>query len=95
MPLQRRVGSCTIFENSSDGIRLMDRYGRIVMVISAYCDLVKTSREELLREYTEGMETSRAVERLFCVPQPIRCGHLENSRYRLLSATEAKMSPWK
>lgn len=44
----------TIFENSSDGIRLMDRYGRIVMVNSAYCDLVKTSREELLREYTAG-----------------------------------------
>ena len=43
-----------VFENSSDGIRLMDRYGRIVMVNSAYCDLVKTSREELLREYTAG-----------------------------------------
>ena len=46
----------TIFENSVDAIRLMDRYGRIVMVNSAYCDLVKTSREELLREYTAGNE---------------------------------------
>ena len=44
----------TIFENSADAIRLMDRYGRIVMVNSAYCDLVKTSREELLREYSAG-----------------------------------------
>ena len=44
----------TIFENSADAIRLMDRYGRIVMVNSAYCDLVETSREELLREYTAG-----------------------------------------
>ena len=44
----------TIFENSADAIRLMDRYGRIVMVNSAYCDLVATSREELLREYTAG-----------------------------------------
>ncbi len=44
----------TIFENSADAIRLTDRYGRIVMVNSAYCDLVKTSREELLREYTAG-----------------------------------------
>jgi len=44
----------TIFENSADAMRLMDRYGRIVMVNSAYCDLVKTSREELLREYSAG-----------------------------------------
>ena len=44
----------TIFENSADAIRLTDRYGRIVMVNSAYCDLVKTSREELLREYNTG-----------------------------------------
>ncbi len=44
----------SIFENSADAIRLMDRYGRITMVNSAYCDLVKTSREELLREYTGG-----------------------------------------
>ncbi|MGA7159401.1 MAG: PAS domain S-box protein, partial [Bacteroidota bacterium] len=36
----------TIFENSADAIRLTDRYGRIVMVNSAYCDLVRTSREE-------------------------------------------------
>jgi PAS domain S-box-containing protein len=35
-------------------MRLMDRYGRIVMVNSAYCDLVKTSRGEVLREYTAG-----------------------------------------
>lgn len=46
----------TIFEGSADGIRLMDRYGRIVMVNSAYCDLVKTSSEELLREYNSGNE---------------------------------------
>ncbi|MGA7162163.1 MAG: response regulator, partial [Bacteroidota bacterium] len=44
----------TIFENSADAIRLTDRYGRIVMVNSAYCDLVRTSREELLRDYTAG-----------------------------------------
>ena len=46
----------TIFEGSADGIRLMDAYGRIVMVNSAYCDLVKSSPEELLREYNNGNE---------------------------------------
>lgn len=43
-----------IFENSADAMRLMDRYGRIVMVNSAYCDLVKSSHEDLLREYNTG-----------------------------------------
>ncbi len=43
-----------IFENSADAMRLADRYGRTVMVNSAYRDLVKSSREELLREYHEG-----------------------------------------
>jgi PAS domain S-box-containing protein len=43
-----------IFENSADAMRLVDRFGRTVMVNSAYCDLTKTSREELLREYNEG-----------------------------------------
>ncbi len=43
-----------IFENSVDAMRLMDRYGRIVMVNSAYCDLVNKSYEELLREYNSG-----------------------------------------
>ncbi|HTR80952.1 MAG TPA: response regulator [Bacteroidota bacterium] len=50
----------TIFEGSADGIRLMDRYGRTVMVNSAYCDLVKTSSEELLREYNDGNENLEA-----------------------------------
>jgi len=44
----------TIFENSADAMRLVDRYGRTVLVNSAYCELVKTSREELLREYNAG-----------------------------------------
>jgi PAS domain S-box-containing protein len=44
----------TIFENSVDAMRLVDRYGRIVMVNAAYCDLVRTSREELLREVNAG-----------------------------------------
>jgi len=43
-----------IFENSADAMRLVDRFGRTAMVNSAYCDLTKTSREELLREYNEG-----------------------------------------
>ena len=43
-----------IFENSVDAMRLMDRYGRIVMVNSSYCDLVNKSYEELLREYNSG-----------------------------------------
>jgi len=43
-----------IFENSADAMRLADRFGRTVMVNSVYCDLTKTSREELLREYNEG-----------------------------------------
>ncbi len=47
----------TIFEGSADGIRLMDAYGRTVMVNSAYCDLVKSSPEELLREYNKGDES--------------------------------------
>lgn len=46
----------TIFENSADAMRLMDRYGRITMVNSAYCDLVKSSHDELLREFKEGDE---------------------------------------
>ena len=44
----------TMFESSSDAIRLTDRYGRIVMANSAYCDLIKTSREELLRDFNAG-----------------------------------------
>jgi len=43
-----------IFENSVDAMRLVDRYGRIAMVNAAYCDLVKTPKEELLREYNAG-----------------------------------------
>lgn len=50
----------TIFENSVDAMRLMDRYGRIVMANSAYCDLVKRSHEELLREYNAGEENLEA-----------------------------------
>jgi PAS domain S-box-containing protein len=46
----------TIFENSVDAMRLMDRYGRIVMANSAYCDLLRASHEELLREYKAGDE---------------------------------------
>ena len=44
----------TVFEKSADALRVMDRYGRIVMANSAYCDLVGRSYEELLREYNEG-----------------------------------------
>ena len=50
----------TIFESSVDAMRLMDRYGRIVMANSAYCDLVMSSREELLREYASGDENLEA-----------------------------------
>ncbi len=50
----------TIFENSVDAMRLMDRYGRIVMANSAYCDLVKSSHEELLHEYNAGDENLEA-----------------------------------
>ena len=46
----------TIFENSADAMRLVDRFGRTVLVNSAYCELMKTSREELLREYNEGTD---------------------------------------
>lgn len=50
----------TIFENSVDAMRLMDRYGRIVMANSAYCDLVKSSHAELLLEYNAGDENLEA-----------------------------------
>jgi len=50
----------TIFENSVDAMRLMDRYGRIVMANSAYCDLVKSSHTELLHEYNAGDENLEA-----------------------------------
>jgi two-component system, cell cycle sensor histidine kinase and response regulator CckA len=46
----------TIFEKSTDALRVMDRHGRIVMVNAAYCDLVKSSYEELLRDYNAGDE---------------------------------------
>ena len=45
-----------IFEKSADALRVMDRYGRIVMVNSAYCDLVESWDEELLRDYNAGDE---------------------------------------
>jgi len=50
----------TIFEGSKDGFRLMDRYGRVVMVNSAYCDLVGKSNDEILREYRQGDENLEA-----------------------------------
>ncbi|GEM_PF-2276706 len=50
----------TIFENSADAMRLVDRYSRTVMVNSAYSDLVKISHEELLREYNAGDENLEA-----------------------------------
>ncbi|HTY09634.1 MAG TPA: response regulator [Bacteroidota bacterium] len=43
-----------IFENSVDAMRLVDRYGRTVMVNTAYSDLVRTSKDDLLREYAAG-----------------------------------------
>jgi len=43
----------TIFENSADAMRLMDRYGRLYGEFSLLRP-VKTSRGEVLREYTAG-----------------------------------------
>ena len=40
-----------IFENSADGMRLTDRHGRIVMVNTAYCDLVKVSYQKLVESF--------------------------------------------
>ncbi len=43
-----------LWEHSADGMRLTDRYGRIVMVNQAYCDLVRISPQKLTEEYRSG-----------------------------------------
>ena len=69
-----------IFENSADAMRLVDRFGRTVMVNSAYCDLVKTSREELLREYNEGDDNIEGALRIeLGISDSIRCRDAESA----------------
>ncbi|MBI2428153.1 MAG: response regulator [Ignavibacteriales bacterium] len=43
-----------LWDHSADGMRLTDRYGRIVMVNQAYCDLVRVSPQKLTEEYRSG-----------------------------------------
>lgn len=41
----------TVWENSADGMRLLDGSGRIVMVNAAYCDLVQVPAQKLIGKF--------------------------------------------